>query len=219
MKNVVKLVIPLILGLIAGVFNFMALKTSVEEISFIKATREIAIGEVFEEGSVEELRLISKHAESLTNSAILFEDMGLLSGQRAARTIQAGDIIFHRDREGSLGHLYDFRDGDSSALPVSLDGITAPPRMRVGDYVMLKVPLEQSSDSTASEWIGPFRLTSVGEEISTTAESGGSSRISVAYEKKSEAMLKKLEDFIDRSRVNERIRLINIKLLVDKDKT
>jgi hypothetical protein len=215
MKNTLKLVIPLVLGLIAGMFNFLALKSSVQEVSFVKATREIPIGETFDEGSVEELPLMSKYAESLKNTAVLYKDLGLLSGQRATRTIQAGDIIFYRDTESLQGEIYDFRDGDTAALPVSLEGVTTPPKMRVGDRVELKIPVENGEGAPTSRWIGPFRLVSVGQEISNSTEVSESTRISVAYdEKANREMLNALETFIDRSRANDKVRLINIRLLV-----
>lgn len=213
MKNTLKLVIPLILGLIAGLFNFLSLKSTVQEESFVKATRQIEIGEPFDEGAVEELPLMSKYAESLKNTAVLYKDLGLLSGQRATRTVHAGDIIFYRDTESLQGELYDFRKGDVAALPVSLEGVTTLPKMRVGDRVELKIPLESGS-GTASRWIGPFRLVSVGEEISNSTEARESNRISVAYDEKNRDMLNALEDFIDRCGANDRLKLINIRLLV-----
>jgi hypothetical protein len=214
MKNTLKLVIPLILGLIAGMFNFMSLKSTVQEESFVKATREIEIGETFDGTSVEELPLMSKYAESLKNTAVLYKDLGLLSGQRATRTIHAGDIIFYRDTESLQGEIYDFRKGDVAALPVSLEGVTTLPKMRVGDRVELKIPVETTEGGVSSRWIGPFRLVSVGEEISNSAEARESSRISVAYDEKNREMLNALENFIDRNRSNDRTRLINIRLLV-----
>jgi hypothetical protein len=218
MKNTLKLVIPLILGLIAGLFNFLALKSAVQEVSFVKASREIEIGETFDEGSVEELPMMAKYAETLKDSAVLYQDLGLLSGQRTTRTIQAGDIIFYRDTESLQGELYDFREGDKAALPVSLEGVTTPPKMRVGDHVELKIPVSPtSSDGASSRWIGPFRLVSVGEEVSNSAEITESTRISVAYDDKNDTnreMFNALENFIDQSRTSDSVRLINIRLLV-----
>lgn len=213
MKNTLKLVIPLILGLIAGIFNFLALKSTVQEVSFVKAARAIEIGEIFEEGTVEELPLMAEQAESLKDSAVLYKDLGLLSGQRATRAIQPGDIIFYRDTESLQGEIYDFRAGDKAALPISLEGVTAPPKMRVGDRVELKIPVDTPGGKT-TRWIGPFRLVSVGEEISNSAEIVESTRISVAYDEKNREMLDALENFIDRSRASDDVRLINIRLLV-----
>jgi hypothetical protein len=212
MKNTLKLIVPLVLGLLAAAFNYLALKSSVQEISFIKAKRDLAQGEIFEEGSVERLGVLAQHAETLKDSAILYQDLGLLSGQVATRSIKAGDIIFYRDTEGLQGEIYDFRQGDDAALPVSLEGVTTPPKMRVGDYVELKIPTGSSPGRMESKWIGPFRLTSVGEEISNSMEMSESSRISVAYDPKNRAMLDELEDFIDRSRSDEKAQLISIKL-------
>lgn len=213
MKNTLKLVIPLILGLIAGVFNFLALKSAVQEVSFVKAKIAIEIGESFDAGAVEELPLMSKYAETLKDSAVLYRDLGLLSGQRSTRSIQAGDIIFYRDTESLQGEIYDFRDGDLAALPVSLEGVTTPPKMRVGDLVELKIPGDPKDATSATRWIGPFRLVSVGEEISNATEVSESTRISVAYDTKNKVMLEALENFIDRSRADEKVRLINIKLI------
>jgi hypothetical protein len=213
MKNTLKLVIPLVLGLIAGIFNFLALKSTVQEVSFVKAKTTIEIGAAFEEDNVEALPLTAKLAESLKDTAVLYEDLGLLSGQRATRTIQSGDIIFYRDTESMQGEIYDFRAGDKAALPVSLEGVTTPPKMRVGDRVELKIPIDTPA-GPSSRWIGPFRLVSVGEEISNSAEIVESTRISVAYDEKNREMLDALETFIDRSSANDDVRLINIRLLV-----
>jgi hypothetical protein len=211
-KNTLKLVIPLVLGLLAGVFNFMALKSSVKEIQFIKATQDIPIGASFGAGSVDKLTILSQHAEDLKEAAVLYKDIGLLSGQTATRTIRAGDIIFYRDTEGLPGEIYDFRKGDEAALPVRLDGVTAPPKMRVGDYVELKIPGDSDDPESVPKWIGPFRLVSVGATISTLSKSKDSKRISVACDVKNKEMLDELERFIDRSRSREGAKLINIKL-------
>ncbi len=60
MKNTLKLIIPLILGLVAGVFNFMALQSSVKEVSFIKAVTVIPLGQQFSSGSVVELTILDQ---------------------------------------------------------------------------------------------------------------------------------------------------------------
>ena len=213
MKNTLKLVIPIVLGLIAAAFNFLALKTSVKEVTFIQAVRDIEVGEVFEDGDFEKLTILAQHSENLKESAILFRDLGLLSGQVATRSIKSGDIIFYRDTEGLVGEIYDFRKGDQAALPVSLRDITTPPKMRVGDYVELKIPPPKDSPDDLPQWIGPFRLVSVGNEITQNSEVAESNRISVAYDSKNAAMLDKLEEFIDRSRTEDNVRLINIKLI------
>ena len=203
MKNTLKLVIPLILGLLAGTFNFMALQSSVQKVKFIKATQDIQQGQAFE-GSVEELEIPAQYCVSLEETAILYQDIGLLSGQVATRTIRAGDVILYRDTEGLQGEIYDFRDGDVAALPVSLNGIPTPPKMRVGDYVELKIPAKPGDSDQSSKWIGPFRLVSVGNEINNQKEISESARIAVAYDVKSnKPMLDKLEEFIDRSQSEE----------------
>lgn len=212
MKNTIKLIVPLILGLAAGAFNFMALQSSVQEITFIKASQDIQIGEPFTTASVEALTILKQHSEGLSDTAILYEDLGLLSGQVATRTIRAGDVILYRDTEGLEGEIYDFRKGDLAALPVSLNGIATLPKMRVGDYVELKIPVKHGDATAESEWIGPFRLVSVGNNISNQAGISESGRISVAYDSKNKLMLDKLENFIDRSQSTKGARLIGIKL-------
>lgn len=213
MKNTLKLVIPLILGLIAGVFNYMALKSSVKEVSFIKAKSSIQIGEKFTSDKVEKMTIMAQHAEGLSDSAIRYADIGLLSGQVATRRIYAGDVIFYRDTGGLTGEIYDFREGDQAALPVSLDGIPTPPKMRVGDLVELKVPAKLGDPESSSKWIGPFRLVSVGKSISNQTQVTESKRISVAYEDNNTEQLDALEDFIVRQAA-EGARLISIKLKV-----
>ena len=213
MKNTLKLIIPLVLGLIAGVFNYMALKSSVKEVSFIKAKSTIQIGETFSSDKVEKMTIMAQHAEGLSDSAIRFADIGLLSGQVATRRLHAGDVILYRDTGGLTGEIYDFREGDEAALPVSLDGIPTPPKMRVGDLVELKIPATAGDPESSSKWIGPFRLVSVGKSISNQTQVTESKRISVAYEENNKEQLEELEDFIDRQ-TSEGVRLVSIKLKV-----
>ena len=213
MKNSLKLIIPLVLGLIAGVFNYMALKSSVEEVSFIKAKSAIQIGEMFTSDKVEKMTIMKQHAEGLADSAIRYADIGLLSGQVATRRLYAGDVILYRDTGGLTGEIYDFREGDEAALPVSLDGIPTPPKMRVGDLVELKIPASANDSEGSSKWIGPFRLVSVGKTISNQNQVTESKRISVAYEDKNKEQLEELERFIDRQ-TSEGARLVSIKLKV-----
>ncbi len=214
MKSLLKFVLPLVLGIGAAVFNFVVLNNSVKEVRFIKATQEIKAGDTFSLDNVELLEVLDQHAASLKEAAVRFRDKALLRGQTATRNLAPGDVILYRDTGGLVGQIYDFRGDDIAALPVSLDGITTPPRMNVGDLVQLKIPPKLGDAPDATRWIGPFRLLSVGSEISNTAEVGESRRISIAYDiKNNKRAIDELEAFIDRSYSGEEAELIGIKLL------
>ena len=206
MKNTVMLVIPLLLGLMAGTFNFLALQTKVETITLLKATKDIGMGQGFSEENVASMKILGEHAGSLERLAIPASELGKLSGKIANHTIYRGDVILSTD----WGENYAVLPGES-VLPINLDGITTPPKMRVGDLIELKIPPIRRQES--SRWIGPFRLVSVGSEISSTSEVSESRRISIAYSltTNSEA-IKELESFIDRSAVDGS-KLVGIKLL------
>ena len=217
MKNLVKFIVPLLLGIGAAVFNFVVLSNSVKKVSFIKATQEIKIGDEFAD-KVERLEVLDQHATSLKEAAVRFSDIGLLRGQTATRNLQPGDVVLYRDTGGLVGQIYDFRGDEIAALPVSLDGITTPPRMNVGDLVQLKIPPKLGDAPDATRWIGPFRLLSVGSEISNTAEVGESRRISIAYDmKNNKRAIDELEAFIDRRYSGEEAKLIGIKLQKSKE--
>lgn len=201
------LVIPLILGLMAGTFNFLALQTKVEKIYLLKASKDIGMGQGFSVENVSSMEILAEHAGSLQDVAMKASELGKLSGKIANHTIHRGDVILASD----AGEYYAWREYDSAALPIKLDGIVTPPKMRVGDRIELKIPPKRGQGS--SRWIGPFRLVSVGSEISSTSEVSESRRISIAYDMTNNGKaIEELESFIDRSAVDGS-QLIGIKLL------
>ena len=191
MPNTIKLLIPIVLGVVAAIVNYMVLSKSYEQVQFVVATSAIEKGDSFS-GRVETKGVPSGLAGSLASAAIPAKSQGLLSGQKATRNLQPGDLILYRDTTINGSPPMDFRDDREVAKPVPLDGNRLG-GASVGDHAWFTIPgFERSESSTGrnvaykgqSQKIGPFRIIALGQqlEVSSDQKSGFTSDdVTIAY--------------------------------------
>lgn len=191
MPNTIKLLIPIVLGIAAAVVNYMVLSKSYEQVQFVVTTGVIEKGDSFS-GKIETKGVPSGLAGSLANVAIPAKSQGLLSGQKATRDLQPGDLILYRDTTINGSPPMDFRDDREVAKPVPLDGNRLG-GASVGDHAWFTIPgFEASKSSTGrnvaytgnSQKLGPFRIIALGQQmdVSSDQKSGFTSdEVTIAY--------------------------------------
>lgn len=183
MSYSLKLAIPIALAVIAAIVNTMVMSARVAPLRFVQATRDIAQGEVVIASDLAVLELPGPIGRKLKETAISYNEVGVLLKRRAQRDFFVGDIIFYRDF-GIRGAEMDLRPGEA-AQRLSLQGaVVAPSLLRIGCELDFLLPL---SDDEPPQWHGPFRLVSVGERlgnaVDTSTRSAAASTITVAVQK------------------------------------
>jgi len=191
MPNTIKLLVPIVLGVVAAIVNYMVLSKSYEQVQFVVARDVIEKGEQFS-GRIETKGVPSGLSGSLASMAIPAKSQGLLSGQKATRDLQPGDLILYRDTTINGSPPMDFRDSREVAKPVPLDGQRLG-GASVGDHAWFTIPAFEKSDSSTgrnivysgvTQKLGPFRIIAIGEQmnISSDQSSGfNSDHVTIAY--------------------------------------
>jgi len=184
MKSWIGLGAALALGVAAGGLNWWVLHGEAASRSFVTARGAIDAGRVFTEDDLTPIELRGD-LEGLANSAVPFEERAVLLGRPAARDLREGEMVLWSDAVSSPPTELFTEDGEE-ALPVSLDDVSIVPKLlKVGQEVgfLITVPQPQEArrdesavDELSIEYVGPFRILSVGERLGPEAPGGRSSR-------------------------------------------
>jgi hypothetical protein len=169
--------------LAAAVINMMVLQARTNTVTFIQASRDVKLGELFTMDDLAQLPIPGTQAALLKNTAIPFENIGVLVGQPALRDFMVGDIVFFRDFD-LQGETLQLRHGEV-AQQVTLTGVEVPTStLNIGNELYFFVQMDPEAET---ERIGPFRLVSVGDRVSNsidpTDSSGAAKVITVAVKK------------------------------------
>ena len=217
-----KFAVPIGLGVVAAVVNWMILKSRTEAIVLTRVTMPLDVGDRMDVAMLEPVEVPASF-ESLKETAVPFTDRGALIQQRANRKYLKGDLVLWRDI-GAKGPVLDLRSGEDAML-ISLDGVTPDAGLlKIGNFVSLRIPVSlESGNSRSAEneptWVGPFRLVSIGAIVTNddlNERSGGdATSISVAIKQTRNAAeeqnAKLLELFCDRQRLSD-AKLLGVKL-------
>ncbi len=194
-----KLLIPIALGVLAAGLNYAALSNQTTSASFIVLKENIKAGQLLEPDLLERIELPG-NLESLSRTAVPYSMRQVLEGRPVSRDLEKGDLVLWRDTTPGPGELTAGKDEE--ALPISLDGLQVDPRLlRVGDEIGFLVdatPAGSASAATATsarpqartviEYVGPFRILSVGDVVQRRApdqkESSVARTITVALKRK-----------------------------------
>lgn len=179
MKNWIRVLLPVGLGLLAGLLNFAAIHHKVAPETFVTVSRDIQFGEPLAEGESDLQQLtLSGDVDLLKTSAVLWKDRYILLKKRAPRKLRKGDLLLFQDALQST----ELEPGDGEvSLPVSIERIPNVPRLLlVGEEIGFLVARPRSAPTSSSalpitsepdvdpEYVGPFRLLSVGDRLSRT---------------------------------------------------
>lgn len=182
MNNIMKLLVPLVLGAVAGGINFwvmsqMSAKPEETVYSYVLAGEDVPIGEPF--SSFERFDSTQK-----ISAAIPWEERDVLAQNLAPRSLKKGDLILRRDLQ--TRETLEL-EKDEFGVHFSLQGVDYQPQViRVGKKVEFVVPVKSpavggsgSSVTSQYERVGPFRIVSLGRQLRPSVE-GANSRNAVA---------------------------------------
>jgi hypothetical protein len=204
MNYLLKLLIPIGLGILAAFINYAMVTSQTKLETFVTVALPVEAGTPFDLVQVAPLELPQKFGY-LSKSIVPFSNRGIISGRVTRRKIEPGDPVFFADFD--LGGEWLALESGEELFPLQLQDIVVDPSLlRIGNMIHLRVP---SADTKSDpEWIGPFRIVAVGSKINNNfGESnrggGGTGTISLglAYNPTRDArQIKQLELFCDRQR-------------------
>lgn len=170
MNHLIKLALPIGLGLAAAVLNWTTVSSRIQPHYFVRVSEDLKVGDKFSDNNLERFAL-SGELGGLSKTAFLWKDRVTLFGRLTPRDLEAGDIVFLRDAT-STEHKMSAQPGEL-VFRIDYRGINAVPEdIRVGEMVSIKVGTDEnklrrsdrsSQDNVVSSGqIGPFRVLEVG---------------------------------------------------------
>jgi hypothetical protein len=216
MKHSLRLLIPIGLAVVAAIVNYLTMTSATRPVNFVQVTGNLKVGEPFSESNLGRLQLPATF-EGLSKTAVPFEHIGVLYGQPASREFRAGDVVFWRD--SAEGNLQIRLEPDEEIMPVPLGRVeTIPALLRIGGAISFRFKRTDGHDKSEAEWIGPFRIVSVGNRFTDDKEGSPSSEnlklVSVAVKRRGtpgrDSIYDQLEEYCDLQSM-EKAKLLRIK--------
>jgi hypothetical protein len=178
--SALRVVLPIVLGIAAGILNFMVLRGNSTPLELTVAKADIKADTVLTEDMFESLPV--RVEKERLKSAVPFADRGLLYGRRVTRPVSAGEVMLYADVqniEDENIRMY-LKPGEST-LTLQFKPRRIAPGLQRGDSVGVRVPTRRAagaqSTSTPSgpagrRMIGPFRLLSLGSPVDPLRAAG-----------------------------------------------
>jgi hypothetical protein len=207
MNYLIKLLIPLALGIVAAVINWSVLSSGTSPVYYVTVNKALNVGEPFLLEMASPLGLPPQFRD-LSKTIVPYRDRGVLSGRIVRRRIEAGDPIFFADTD--LGGEWLALDPSEELFPVEIGEVAVDPGLlRIGNRIRFRVPPLSGEDGP--QWIGPFRIVAVGSKINNNFSddksrsfSSGRLEVGIAYNLQRDGdQLKRLEAFCDQQRRGE----------------
>jgi hypothetical protein len=175
MNALLRLAVPVTLGLAAGGLNWWVLNARVAPQTFVKVNKDLPAGRPFEASALEPLE-VSGEVEALGKAAVPFQERAVLFNRPAGRNLHAGDLVLWGDASPPRPTSLLAEEGEEG-LPISLEGISIVPKLlRVGDQVGFLVTAGRAPAAPKAaapgmnlHYVGPFRILSVGERLGEKA--------------------------------------------------
>ena len=177
MTALTKLLLPLGIGIAAAALNYWLMSRVTSPRDFVVVTQRIEAGQLFERPKLGTVR-VSGDLDQFSKSALSPANLSVILNRPAPRTMEPGDVVLWRDASPPPQEL---APGDGEhAMPISLQGVDIVPELLlVGQYVGFFVAVApegavvspgQEPADVEIEYVGPFRVLSVGGRLSRTAE-------------------------------------------------
>lgn len=174
MKNTSGLIVAVILGGAAVVFNWIylhekAAQYQVESFLGIRNGEEIQVGETLLDSHFEAVPVPRKYAEKLEDYVYLYRDKATVTGIKATRDYEGGDLV-HLEDYRTPARTIKLKD-DERLIWVAVDSRAfVPALVNPGDQLTFVFPSvgsgggSRSSGSTA-ETLGPFTIGALGTRL------------------------------------------------------
>ena len=200
MSHTVKLLAAIGLGVLAAILNFAVISQRTNPVPFAVLKEPISGGTTITTDMISSVDVPAQFAEALSKSVIPMEDMAVLSGKIATQDIESGVLILW-DRIPTGGPQYDLRDGETALfIDVSSSPVAS---IAVGEQISFRIPTPDQEDRL--EWVGPFRVVTVGDNRIPGDRNDRVNEISIAMpENASDPRFEKLQSYIDRVALGDR---------------
>ncbi|MCU0703139.1 MAG: SAF domain-containing protein [Fimbriiglobus sp.] len=176
-KTVLTILIPLGLGITAGVFNLLAVRAATGTVDLTVVKDDLKGGTVL---TAEMLGRLSVRADpGVFRSAVKYEDRGVLIGRSVNRPLAAGEVLLVADvrSTGTFDVRANLRAGERT-LTLTVKQNRVVPGLRVGDEVEVLVhgvaevePRPARDAGPTYRPVGPFRV--VGLDDRSASAGGG----------------------------------------------
>ncbi len=194
MSHTLKLLIGIALGGLAGIVNWTTLSQRTRAVQFASLSKEVAAGDIITTDMIVPVSIEAAYAEELRQSVIPWNDRSVLSGKTANRTLKPGVLLLW-DNFPVRGPQYDLREDETAVfIDVSSSPVSS---VAVGENISFRFTSTGNHDM--SDWVGPFRVVTVGEKRIPGETVDRVRELSVAIpEKKFERHHTELLAYIDR---------------------
>lgn len=177
--NALRIVIPLALGLIAGLMNYFVVRGMAVPLTLVVVKQDVKEDTVLKP---EMLGTIEVRADSpaIFKSAVPASERGAVLDRRVNRALAAGEVLLFHDVRTNAPHDLRtmLREGEDISGTIPVPAARVAPGLQSGDFVSFVVATIKGDDDFGDgNVVGPFRLLWVGER------SGDSRQVVVAIPK------------------------------------
>jgi hypothetical protein len=162
--NGYRILIPLGLGLVAALANFLAVRSKTAAIEIVAVTRDVKAGHELTDA---DLVAVAVRADSAIEvSAVRYDRRGELLGRKVNRALRAREVLFATDTVRRVGDdvQTNLRPGEVTRTLLVKAGCVAP-NLQVGDQVgLLLRGGALSTGGSDLRLVGPYRLVGVSEK-------------------------------------------------------
>lgn len=199
MSHTVKLLIAVVLGGIAAILNWVVISQRTNSVKFAALSQAVPAGETITTDMITSIDVESQYAESLEKSVIPWSEKAVLSGRVAVRDLEPGVLLLWDDVP-VRGPRYDLREGETA---VFIDVSDSPASsIAVGEHISFR--FASDDNESMAQWVGPFRVVTVGEKRVPGDRTDGVREISVAMpEVAVQPQHASLQAYIDRQTKDE----------------
>ena len=206
----VKLLIPIGLGVMAALFNWLSLASQTQLVDFTMVSRDIPAGSVLSEKDLEKLGIPANQSKGLKKTAVPYDERAALIGEKVLRGMEKNDLVFWQDTL-VRGEVIEWEPGEAFGVVVPLNNVKVPP-LHVGDKVNFRVPVkDEATGKDEMRDLGPFRLIMVGQkrrsDRSVTIGIENIEQVTVAFPKEKQTHHIQLQEFLDRRSVDDNLKI------------
>lgn len=172
--NKLAILIPIGLGIAAGVFNFLAVRSSIKPLELVAVNDAVKSGTPVTASMLTPLSV--RADKDILRSAIPWDQRGVILGRKINREIMKNELILFTDvRLTESDVKQNLRDGEAS-LTVAVPAAKVVPGVRIGDDVVVLIQAGKGDDDESPvagkvgvRAVGPFRIIGFGEPTGSGA--------------------------------------------------
>jgi hypothetical protein len=155
-----RILVPLALGLGAGLLNFVLIRGVTTPLELVAVSKEVKVGEELKEEMLEKVSV--RAPRELLATAVLWSERGTIVRARVGRTLQKHELVLGPDVRHDLSDdiKNELRPGEACwTLLVRPDRLA--PGLRLHDAVLIRAAGKDTN--VPAETFGPFRFLGLGE--------------------------------------------------------